>query len=116
MNVPEVLNSQMFTSVVNNPFVFDASGDNTIGTGKIIGIVANTESVSQGQFGQYPLLVFTDEGIYAMSVTSEGLYGSVHPISREVCNNPDSITPTDRLVYFTSDKGLMAISGGTANA
>ena len=114
LNVPEVLNSQIFTSVVNNPFVFEASGDNTIGTGKIIGIVANTEAVSQGQFGQYPLLVFTDEGIYAMSVTSEGLYGSVHPISREVCNNPDSITPTDRLVYFTSDKGLMAISGGTA--
>lgn len=114
LNLPEVLNSQIFTSVVNNPFVFEASGDNTIGTGKIIGIVANTEAVSQGQFGQYPLLVFTDEGIYAMSVTSEGLYGSVHPISREVCNNPDSITPTDRLVYFTSDKGLMAISGGTA--
>ena len=86
LNKPEYLDSQIFTSVVNNPFVFEASGDNTVGTGKILGIVANTEAVSQGQFGQYPLLVFTDEGIYAMSVNAEGLYSSIHPISREVCN------------------------------
>ncbi len=110
----ETLDSQIFTSVVNNPFVFEASGDNTVGTGKILGIVANTEAVSQGQFGQYPLLVFTDEGIYAMSVNAEGLYSSIHPISREVCNNVDSITPTDKVVYFTSEKGLMATSGGEA--
>ncbi|MQN11883.1 hypothetical protein F7D95_03390 [Prevotella copri] len=114
LNQPEYLDSQIFTSVVNNPFVFEASGDNTVGTGKILGIVANTEAVSQGQFGQYPLLVFTDEGIYAMSVNAEGLYSSIHPISREVCNNADSITPTDKVVYFTSEKGLMATSGGEA--
>lgn len=113
-NACETLDSQIFTSVVNNPFVFEASGDNTVGTGKILGIVANTEAVSQGQFGQYPLLVFTDEGIYAMSVNAEGLYSSIHPISREVCNNTDSITPTDKVVYFTSEKGLMATSGGEA--
>lgn len=113
-NAYETLDSQIFTSVVNNPFVFEASGDNTVGTGKILGIVANTEAVSQGQFGQYPLLVFTDEGIYAMSVNAEGLYSSIHPISREVCNNSDSITPTDKVVYFTSEKGLMATSGGEA--
>ena len=111
----ETLNSQIFTSVVNNPFVFESNGDNTVGTGKILGIVANTEAVSQGQFGQYPLLVFTDEGIYAMSVNAEGLYSSVHPISREVCNNAASITPTDKVVYFTSEKGLMATSGGEAD-
>lgn len=108
----ETLNSQIFTSVVNNPFVFEASGDNTIGTGGILGIVSNTDAISQGQFGQYPLLVFTDEGIYAMGVNSEGLYSNIYPISREVCNNADSITPTDKLIYFTSEKGLMATTGG----
>lgn len=111
-NAHETLNSQIFTSVVNNPFVFEASGDNTIGTGSILGIVANTDAISQGQFGQYPLLVFTDEGIYAMGVNSEGLYSNIYPISREVCNNADSITPTDKLIFFTSEKGLMATTGG----
>ena len=109
----ETFDSNIYTSVVNNPFVFEASGDNTVGTGKILGIVANTEAVSQGQFGQYPLLVFTDEGIYGMSVNSEGLYSATYPISREVCLENSPLTPTDRLVYFTSNKGLMAASGGS---
>ena len=119
MDIPTVsgdfedLNSQIFTSVVNNPFVFEASGDNTVGTGKILGIVANTEAVSQGQFGQYPLLVFTSEGIYGMSVNSEGLYSATYPISREVCLENSSLVPTDRLIFFASKKGLMAASGGS---
>lgn len=109
----ETLDSQIFTSVVNNPFVFEASGDNTVGTGKIVGIVANTEAVSQGQFGQYPLMVFTTEGIYGMSVNSEGLYSATYPISREVCLENSPLVPTDRLVFFVSKKGLMAASGGS---
>lgn len=113
VNDKENLNSQIFTSVVNNPFVFEASGDNTVGTGKILGIIANTEAVSQGQFGQYPLMVFTDEGIYGLSVNSEGLYSRAYPISREVCNEDSPLVPTDRLVFFASKKGLMAASGGS---
>lgn len=113
VNDKENLNSQIFTSVVNNPFVFEASGDNTVGTGKILGIIANTEAVSQGQFGQYPLMVFTDEGIYGLSVNSEGLYSRAYPISREVCNEDSPQVPTDRLVFFASKKGLMAASGGS---
>lgn len=113
VNDKEDLNSQIFTSVVNNPFVFETSGDNTVGTGKILGIIANTEAVSQGQFGQYPLMVFTNEGIYGLSVNSEGLYSRSYPISREVCNEDSPLVPTDRLVFFASKKGLMAASGGS---
>lgn len=108
----EKIDSQIFTSAVNNPFVFEASGDNTVGTGRIIDIAANTEAVSQGQFGQYPLLVFTSEGIYGLSVNSEGLYSASYPISREVCNDDSPIVPTDKLIFFASKKGLMATSGG----
>lgn len=110
-NAHETLDSNIYTSVVNNPFLFEASGDNTVGTGSILGIIANTEAISQGQFGQYPLMVFTSEGIYAMSVTNEGMYGSIHPISREVCLDNSPLIPTDKLVYFASEKGLMAASG-----
>ena len=109
----EDLNSQIYTSNVNNPFVFEASGDNTVGTGKIYGIVSNTEAVSTGQFGQYPLLVFTSEGIYGMSVNAEGLYSNSYPISREVCNKNSPFVPTGNMVFFTGLKGLMATSGGS---
>ncbi len=110
----ETLDSQIFTSVVNNPYLFEASGDNTVGTGSILAVTSNTEPVSTGQFGQYPLIVFTTEGIYGMSVNSEGLYAASYPISRDVCNNASSVTPTDNAVFFTTDKGLMAITGGQA--
>lgn len=110
----EVFDSEILTSVVNNPFVFEASGDNTVGTGKIIGIAANTEAVSQGQHGYAPLIVFTTEGMYALKTNSEGLFVGVDPLPREVCNNVDSITPIDNYVIFTADKGLMAATGGCA--
>lgn len=107
----ESLTSQILTSVVNNPFVFEASGDNVVGTGKVIGMAANTEPVSQGQFGQYPLIVFTTEGIYGMAVSGEGLYSASYPISREVCSEADTITPTGSTVFFASKKGLMCVAG-----
>ena len=107
----ETLPNEIFTSEVNNPWVFNAEGDNAVGTGKIIGLVANTVAISQGQFGQYPMIVFTTQGIYALYVGSTGLFTSSAPMSREVCNNADSITPTDGAVFFTSDKGLMRMIG-----
>jgi hypothetical protein len=56
-------------------------------------------------------LVFSDAGIWAMSVGSTGLFTDIHPMSREVCNNPASITQTDGAVFFTSEKGLMVVIG-----
>ncbi len=109
---PEYLPNQIATSEVNNPFVFLAEGYNTVGTGEIIGMAALTQALSQGQFGQYPLLVFTDEGIWAMSLDNTGLYKSIHPMSREVAlkSNP-CITQTDNAVFFVSEKGLMVVAG-----
>lgn len=107
----EELPTKVMTSEVNNPWVFNAEGDNTVGTGWIVGMVSNTRALSQGQFGQHPLIVFTSEGIYALGTNSEGLYSTNYPLSREVCNNPKSITPTDGAVFFTSEKGLMMMVG-----
>lgn len=107
----EELNTTVMTSEVNNPWVFNAEGENSVGTGEIIGMVSNTRALSQGQFGQHPLIIFTTEGVYALGVNSEGLYSTNYPVSREVCNNSNSITPTDGAVFFTSEKGLMMMVG-----
>lgn len=110
--VPELLPNYIISSEVNNPFVFPASGYNKVGTGRIIAMSTMTQALSQGQFGQYPLIVFTTEGIWAVSVNATGLLQSVHPMSREVAleDNP-CITQTDGAVFFASEKGLMVISG-----
>ena len=108
---PEQLQNEVWVSEVNNPFVFNASGVNTVGNGSIIGIISNTKALSQGQFGQLPLFCFTTDGVWTLQTSSEGTYSSAHPISREICNNKDSITATDNLVFFSSEKGLMMING-----
>lgn len=108
----EPLRNQIWTSEVNNPWVFTAKGNNTIGSGEILGLASQTTALSQGQFGQYPLIAFCTDGIWALQTDNEGLYSAVHPMSREICNNPKSITETDGYVFFTTEKGLMVVDGG----
>lgn len=107
----EFLPNYIVQSEVNNPWVFQAEGYNRVGTGKIIGMSTVTQALSQGQFGQYPLLVFSESGIWALSVDGTGLYQGMSPMSREVCINRRSIIQTDGAVFFASKKGLMVITG-----
>ena len=112
-STPEQLPNYIIQSEVNNPFVFKAEGYFKISTGKLIGLSTITQALSEGQFGQYPLLAFADSGIWALSVGNTGYYTSVHPMSREVAleENP-CITQTDGAVFFASKKGLMVVVGG----
>ncbi|MEO5026451.1 hypothetical protein [Bacteroides stercoris] len=104
--------NKIYTSEVGNPFFFPLSGINTVGTGNILGISSATKALSQGQFGQFPLYAFSTDGIWAMEVNPEtGLYSSVQPVSRDVCNNPASITQIDAAIVFTTDRGLKLLQG-----
>ncbi|MDD3037139.1 hypothetical protein [Bacteroides sp.] len=103
--------NKIYTSEINNPFSFPSTGVKTIGSGEILGIRSATKALSQGQFGQFPLYAFTDEGIWALEVSSEGTFIAKQPITRDVCNNPDSITQIDTAVLFSSDRGIMLIQG-----
>lgn len=107
--------NKIYTSEVNNPFYFPLNGINTIGTGTILGLASITTALSQGQFGQFPLMVFCTDGNYAMQVNDEGLYaGTPPPMQRDVCINADSITQIAGAVVFVSAAGVM-MSDGSAN-
>lgn len=108
---PERLANQIYQSEVNNPFVFTHKGNKTIGTGQIIALATLTTALSQGQFGDHPVIVFTSEGIWAMSVDSEGYVQPAQTMSREVCINANSVLETDGAVFFASKKGLMLVTG-----
>lgn len=101
--------NKLYTSEVGNPFFFPLEGINTIGVGKVLGMASTTRALSQGQFGQFPLLVFATDGIWAMEVSPNGLYSVKQPISRDICSNPKSIAQIDGAVIFISDKGAMII-------
>ena len=66
---------------------------------------------SDGKAGDYPLLIFSTSGIWAMSVNKTGLYDSIWNMSREIIVNPKSVTETDEHVFFVSKKGLMVVDG-----
>lgn len=104
------LSNKIYTSESDNAFYFPLNGINTVGIGTILGIASTTRALSQGQFGQYPLMAFSTDGIWAMEVSSQGTYSSIHPISREVCSNPKSITQLDQSVLFATNRSLSRIA------
>lgn len=107
--------NKVYTSEVNNPFYFPATGINTVGTGDILGICSAVRALSQGQFGQFPLYAFTTEGVWALQTTSEGGYAAVQPVTRDVCVDADSITQMDDAVLFVTARGIMIISGSQSH-
>lgn len=104
------LPNKLYTSEVGNPFFFPVSNINTIGTGEIVGISAAAKPLSLGQFGQFPLYAFSTDGIWALSVNDAGGYSAKQPISMEVAK-AGTLTQLDNSVAFSTDRGVMLVSG-----
>jgi hypothetical protein len=69
--------------------------------------------MSQGQFGQYPLTIFSTNGIFVLEQgTGDIFYKSIHPVTHDICNNKKSIIGINGGILFSSGKGLMVMSGG----
>jgi hypothetical protein len=102
-------------SELDNPFVFPNRNTYVIGNGSILAMATIAIRIPEGSFGQYPLYVFTTNGIYALSVgTGEVLYASQStptsyeiPISNIVCQTPFGVA-------FVSPRGICIISGQQA--
>lgn len=109
---PEKEPNKLYVSPVQNPFSFPAASIVTLPVGEIITVSSNTEAISTGQFGQFPLYVFTDDGIWAMEVSSDGRYMTRQPVSREVCIN-QNILQLDKHIAFISKKGLNILHGSS---
>ena len=114
MSYSEDVSDRIYMTEEGNPFIFPDRHVVTAGTGRILGLGVVTKALSEGQFGQFPLYAFTTEGVWAMSISSDGRLSGRHPISRDVCINPESITPIDNAIVFASKRGLMLISGSTS--
>lgn len=104
------LPNKIYTSESDNAFYFPVNAINTVGIGTIMGIASTTRALSQGQFGQYPLMAFSTDGIWALNVSAQGTYSSIHPISREVCSNPSSITQLDQSVAFVTNRSFSRVA------
>ena len=101
---------KLLVSKIDDPFTFPNENRFTFQS-KVVGVAIATTTLSQGQFGQFPLYVFTEDGIWVMETSSNGSFVSVKPGPRDVCVNPDSIISIDNAVVFVSTKGVMLMQG-----
>lgn len=104
--------NKLKVSQVNNPFYFPNKNTYQPCTSKITALASNTQAVSSGQFGHYPLYVFSEGGIYAMQIGSgDVLYSNTTPVSRDVLLSRDAVCGTGSSLVFLSKQGLMMLSG-----
>lgn len=104
-------NMNLIASEVMNPYYFPPEHSYLM-PGEIINLAVNTEQISTSQVGQFPLYVFTTEGIYALQVgDGKVLYSNVIPISAEVAVEGSEVLQTKYGMIFVTDGGLKLISG-----
>lgn len=99
-------------SALNNPTFYPAENSYRVG-GNIKAISPMSVGISDVQIGQYPLAVFTDNGIYAMQHGEwKVLYSSVVKINDTIASG--DICPTVEGLVFPSGDGIYLLSGRTA--
>lgn len=105
----------MKVSALNNPLLWPNDKTYAVGSGRIVSMAVATKAVSEGQYGQYPLYVFTDEGVWAMSIgDGDVLYSHITPINRHVVENADTVCGIDDGVVFGTRQGLYVLQGSEA--
>ena len=95
-----------------NPFVFNV--DNSyLAPGHVRDLQPQMVAVKDVSFGDYPLNIFTDRGVYALLQGSGAvLYGNVKSISNLVSES--NAIPTDSGTFIIASGNLWLIAGATA--
>lgn len=106
--------ASVLVSEVGNPFVFPPAYAVSVGSGYVLALATAARPLSEGQFGQFPLYAFTDEGVWAVELKSDGTYVARQPVTRDVLVNRLSVASLDSEVVFAADRGIMLLSGSTA--
>lgn len=99
-------------SELQNPFVWPAKLSYQVGTGEIMAFGSNAEPLSTGQFGQFPLIVFTSKGWWVLEQGQGSiLFSNVLPGGSDVIRNGESVSDVSIGVAFATTTGLMILTG-----
>lgn len=105
------MQNTLVVSKANNPFVFPAEDSVTFTAGEVMNLAVANVPLSEGQAGQFPLYVFTDEGVYAMTGDAEGKLRTSHNVSRDVLLSRDALVGIEQGVFFSAARGLLLLQG-----
>ena len=109
VRLSNIKQNMMYVSAQANPIVIDQR--ERVGDGVLLAAETNTVALAQEDFGNSPLYIFSTDGVWAVEVDKDGTYSVRKAVSRDVCNNINSITKLDNAVIFTTDRGIMLLSG-----
>lgn len=105
------------TSETSQPFTFDVKTVYRIGNKEndiIQGFAVNQIDISSGQFGQYPLYVFTTQSTWALEQASDPnvVFARLVPIDNRIgAISPHAITNADRTVVVIDKNYIYSLSG-----
>lgn len=105
-------NNYFFQSKIDNPFYFPVEGRKRINA-NIISLATISTALSEGQFGQFNLYVFTDAGVWAMRANEEGSYINIDPtiVTRDALVDPHSLVCIDQAIVFVTERGVHMLTG-----
>ena len=109
--------NEVQASNTSQPFTFDAGAIYRIGNREndiIQGFGVNQLDISQGQFGQYPLYVFTNESIWALEQSSnaEVIFARIVPIDTRIgLISPHAVANVDRAIVAVDTNYIYTLSG-----
>ena len=101
-------------SELGNVFVYPAKNSYRIGqkSNTVVSLATMSSPMGEGQFGQFPLHVFTDAGIYNLNQGSgEVLYGSIHRFNLDVLDAKDMLMELGGAVVYVSRGAVYMLAG-----
>jgi hypothetical protein len=109
-NVDASQNNQVQLSALNNPFVFPSSLNYPVGNGSVNWFAVTQDALSEGQFGEFPVVCFCSDGIFALTIAGgEVVVSSVTPVATDIAIG--SPTGTSQGIFFASKYGIMVLRG-----
>ena len=105
----------MYVSEVNNPYLFLPKNKYTVGNGRIMDICAQTyEQDGRGSTGYAPLIVFSSDGIYSVSVdTSLNVsYSNSFFLSNKKIMSPNSAYRSSIGIIFAANNRCYCLANG----
>lgn len=106
---------KMIVSSASNPLVFDPAHTYLLGSGTSFSILraeAAAGELTQTRYGDYPLLLFTTQGIYAMEQGSGAvLYARSVKVAGDMLSGTCDTLSVRGLVFFITVRGVMVLDG-----
>lgn len=107
--------NKIYQSEVNNPFAFLNRTTSTLNCSKIMAIETLSTPLSTGQFGDFQLVAFTDNGLWAVKTDETGaIMGAKDVISDDVLLNGTSVSNVDGSLIYATNRGIMQLVGSKA--